>query len=102
MGAYDGAENYELVGLFFLKDLDVLVIDIGIHRDDVLAASSLTPRQNDNVKKKICEIFRKYSLKITIDANMNSVNFLDVNFNLENQSFSPYMKPNNNPIYVHT
>ena len=102
MGAFDGAETCELVGLFILKDLDTLDIDVGIYRDDVLAASSPTPRQNENIKKKICEIFRKYSLKITIDANLKSVNFLDVNFNLENESFSPFMKPNNNPIYVHT
>ena len=41
-------------------------------------------------------------MKITIEANLKSVNFLDVNFNLDNESFSPFMKPNNNPIYVHT
>ena len=39
-------------------------------------------------------------LKITIEANSKSVDFLDVNFNLTNNTFSPYLKPNNKPLYV--
>ena len=32
---------------------------------------------------------------------MKSVNFLDVNFNLDLDIFKPYMKPNGAPVYVH-
>ena len=39
-------------------------------------------------------------LKITIEANLKSVNFLDVNLNLELEIYKPYMKPNDKPIYV--
>ena len=101
MGAFDGAETCELIGLFILKDLAKLQgIIVGLYRDDGLAVSSLTARQTENLKKKICEIFRSHGLGITIDANMNCVDFLDVKFNLENDSFAPYMKPNNTPLYV--
>ena len=36
MGAFDGAECCELIGLFILKDLANLEIDVGIYRDDGL------------------------------------------------------------------
>ena len=32
---------------------------------------------------------------------MKSVNFLDVNLNLDLDTFRPYMKPNETPVYVH-
>ena len=33
---------------------------------------------------------------------MKEVNFLDVTFNLPTDSYKPYKKPNDNPIYIHT
>ena len=63
--------------------------------------SALTPRQNELVKKKLCQIFKSNGFNITIEANKKSVNFLDVNFNLETETYKPYMKPNQSPVYVH-
>ena len=75
LGAFDGAECCELIGLFLLKDLDPLDINVGIYRDDGLAVSRLSPRETENVKKKICQIFRNHDLKITIVANLKTVDF---------------------------
>ena len=101
MGSYDGAETCDLVGLYLLSQLQKLNLDIGLYRDDGLACSSLTPRQTDLASKKICEIFKENGLKITIKANMKSVNYLDINLDLNSGLFKPYMKPNDTPIYVH-
>ena len=72
----------------------------GLYRDDGLGVLSGTRRQNENTKKLICEIFRKLNLKITVEVNLKIVHFLDVTLNLESDSFSPYMKPNNTIHYV--
>ena len=100
MGFYDGAEICELVGLFLLNELQELGINLGIYRDDGLAVSEKTAREVENLKKKMSAIFKKYNLKITIEANKKRVEFLDLYFDLEKQEYGPYMKPNSKPIYV--
>ncbi len=101
MGSYDGAETCDLVGLFILSKLQHLDINVGLYRDDGLAVCSKTPKQVDSIKKEICKIFGQYNLKITIDANKKSVNFLDINMDLRTGTYKPYTKPNNSLRYVH-
>ena len=101
MGSFDGAETCELIGLCLLSQLQHLDINIGLYRDDGLAACHKTPRQVELLKKKICAIFAKNNLRITIDANKKSINFLDITLDLPTGTYSPYMKPNNTPLYVH-
>jgi len=100
MGSFDGAETCELVGLYLLSQLQHLDINIGLYRDDGLAICRKTARQIDIIKKEICTIFTRNNLSITIDANKNTVNFLDVSLDLTTGTHSPYMKPNNIPLYV--
>ena len=83
MGFYDGAECCEIVGLFLLSELEELGIDVGIYRDDGLAVANLTPQEVDRLKKKICAIFKKHKLKITIEANKVAVDFLDITLDLQ-------------------
>ena len=73
----------------------------GIYRDDFLATAHATPSQGEALKKKITQIFSEYGLGTTATANMKVVNFLDITFNLEEETFKPYNKPGNIPIYVH-
>ena len=101
MGAYDGAECCEIVGLFMISELKPLKLDGGVYRDDCLAASSATPRQVEILKKDICSIFKRHNLRITIEANKKCVNFLDVTLNLADGLYRPYKKPNDVPCYVH-
>lgn len=101
MGSFDGAETCELVGLYILSQLKTLDINVGLYRDDGLAISKKTPRQTENIKKEICAIFSKNNLKITIEANKKSVDFLDITLDLTTGMYKPYMKPNNTPLYVH-
>ena len=100
MGSYDGAEICDLVGLFLLSKLQHLNIDLGLYRDDGLGISSSSPRQIDVIKKKIKQIFNEQDLTITIDANQKIFHFLDVTFNLNNDTYKPFTKPNDRPLYV--
>ena len=102
MGSFDGAETCDLVGLYLLSDLsNLLGNNVGLYRDDCLAVVNASNKKTEDIKKKICAIFRKHGLKITIEANKTVVDFLDVTFNLTNETYSPYMKPGNEPTYVH-
>ena len=75
---------------------------LGIYRDDGLAISHGTPRQVEITKKKICNIFKKNKLKITIEANKKVINYLDVTLNLPTEKHQPYLKPGNIPQYINT
>ena len=101
MGSYDGAETCELVGSFLLSQLQTKCEKIGLYRDDGLAAIVATPRETEKIKKEICHVFKEHGLKITIEANKKVINFLDVTFNLNEKTYSPYTKPNANLLYVH-
>ena len=102
MGSFDGAETCELVGCYILSTLtEKFGNNIGLYRDDGLAAFSGTPQQVERIKKQICEVFRLNNLKITIEANTKIVNYLDVTLNLRTGKYQPYLKPGNKPLYVH-
>lgn len=102
MGSFDGAETCELVGCFILSQLNAKYGNsIGLYRDDGLAVFDKPPRDIECIKKDLCTTFNKYDLKITIEANKKIVDFLDVTLDLDNNTYRPYNKPNNVPLYVH-
>ena len=77
-------------------------MDIGGYKDDFLGASRSSARQIEVMKKKIAQVFREYGLEITCDANKKIVQFLDVEFNLQDGSFKPYLKEGDIPLYVNS
>ena len=66
----------------------------------MMACVCLSLKETEKIKHQICKIFKVNKLGITIEANMKSVDFLDVNFNLFNDTFSLFMKPNHTPSNV--
>ena len=101
-GSYDGAECAELVGLLLLSEVSKINrLNVGLYRDDGLAVSGASRRQNENMSKEIAKIFEKFNLKITSEVNHKRVDFLDVIFDLDDESYEPYNKPGNIPQYVH-
>ena len=74
---------------------------LGLYRDVGLC---IVPNSNgpkiDKIKKKITKIFKDEGLNITVEANIDIVNFLDVTLNIKTQKCSPYQKPNNTPQYI--
>ena len=102
MGAFDGAEVADIVGLFMLSELENLNAKAvwTSYKDDGLAISDAGPQEVEKIKKKVCKTFRENGLEITVDANKKIVQFLDVELNLEDESFKPYIKENDIPLYV--
>ena len=53
MGAYDGAELCELIGLFLLSKIKKIKdLECGLYRDDVLSVSTLPNREKEHKIKK--------------------------------------------------
>ena len=103
MGAYHGAQACEIVGLFVLSKLTKLPsIRTILYRDDGLAITRSSGRQQEKIKQAIIQIFADLDLKITIQINLISVNFLDITMDLEAGVFKPYRKPGDKPMYVHS
>ena len=99
MGSYDGAEICELVGLFILNHLGKKFgkINISLYRHDGLAIiKNRSARLADKTKNELNKVFEQFSLKITAEANLHLVNFLDVTFDLATGKYKPYRKPNDN------
>ena len=67
-----------------------------------MSVTRSTARQTKKLKQKLVKVFEDEGLRITVIANTHSVNFLDVNLDLSNGEFKPYMKPNDTPLYVHS
>ena len=66
-----------------------------------LAIPNATPWDTVNIKKEIYRIFNHNGLRITIEANKQTINFLDVTFNLNKSTYQPFTKPNTTLHYVH-
>ena len=103
MGSHDGAEVCELIGLFILKHLSEKFgnENVGLYRDDRLTLVRGTSGPlADKSRNELHAIFNNLGLEITADVNNHIVNFLDITLNLQEGSFSPYRKPNNDPLYI--
>ena len=103
IGAIDGAEICELVGLYILieiqKNLDFT--SAGLYRDDGLAVIRSTSGSSmDRYRKKLFTLFQDNELKITVKCVKSSINFLYINFCLNSASYQPYRKTNDEPLYI--
>ena len=85
MGSFDGAETCELLGLYRL------------YRDDGLCHM----RQNTKTGRKKSREKSENNLNIKIDANIKTVELLDINMDMMTGKYKPYTKPNNTPLYIH-
>ena len=104
MGAYDGAEVCELVGTYLLS----LIAErysknqIALYRDDGIAIFKNTSGpKNEKIKKESQEIFKCKGLDIVIQCNLKVVDYLDVTLNLNDESFKPFRKPDDETNYIH-
>ena len=104
MRTYDGAEVCELVGTYMLNLLSKKYNknNLGGYRDDRLTVlKNKSGPQSEQVKKNNQKIFKEHGLDIIIQCNMKVVNYLDVTFNLNDGTYKPYTKPNNEIKYIH-
>ena len=102
MGAYDETEVCELIGIYMLylfgKKYDSK--NIGLYTDDGLAVfKNVSGPASEKIKKQY--LFKQKGLQIIIERNLKVVNYLDVAFNLNDGSYRPYRKPNDETNYIH-
>ena len=103
MGVFDGAEVCELVGIYLLSQLATSCDkkNLGLYRDDGLAVfENMSGPQAERMKKRFQKAFKDNNLEITIKTNLKVVNYLDATFNLNNGTYKPYRKPNDETIYI--
>ena len=61
---------------------------------------NLSGPEVERKRKEVIKLFKENGLSITIEANLKTVNFLDVELDLNSNKYRPYRKPDNIPIYV--
>ena len=105
MRSYDGAEVYELVGMFLLHELNKLFgkNNVGLYRNDGLAnVTNASGPQMDKLRKKIVTMFKNYDLKITTETNLSPTDYLVVFFDLSKNTYSPFRKLGNESLYINS
>ena len=101
MGCCNGAEVCELVGTYILSQLNAVFENenVVLYRDDGLRIfRNLSGPEIERKRKAIVCVFKECGLSITTKANLNVVNFLDIQLDLINGTYQPYRKPNDNPM----
>ena len=72
-----------------------------LYRDNGLfILRKINKQQTDRIRKKVISIFRIICFKIEIVTNLTKADFLDVTFNLDNNTYRPYKKPNDQLIFI--
>ena len=102
MGSFDGAEVCELVGLYILHKLEDVIeqMHIGLYRDDGLAVIQGSGPQIERLRKDVFQIFKTMGLKVTIESNIKSTDFLDIFFDLSSNTYKPFQKEKQRPLYI--
>ena len=104
MSAFDGAEVCELIGIFMLLLLSKHINKnhIGLYRDEGLAIlNNISGPKAEKLKKKFQKLFKGKDLEIIIQYYLKITNYLDITLNLNNSSYRPYRKPNQETNYIH-
>ena len=76
--------------------------NVGLCRDDGLGVlRNLSGPETERLRKRTIKIFKDCGINITIKMNLKTVNFLDVRYDLVNNTYQPYHKLKNEPVYIH-
>ena len=95
IGSYDNAELCELIGIYIHSSLESSLEkdQMGLYRDDgFIVLLNINNQKTDKIRRKIITVFTSIDFRIEITTNLMEVNFLDVTFNLEQNTYRPYKK----------
>ena len=109
MGASDGAEASDLVGLYLLQQVQTLLdknfdgCKGGLYRDDglIYVNDSNGPKET-RITKELHRLFKGNGLKITVEQIGPIVDILDVTLSSREGTYKPYRKPNSTIAYVNS
>ena len=54
----------------------------------------------DRLRKDVHKLFQGMKLDVTVETNLLITDYLDVTFNLNDGSYKPYKKPNDETLYI--
>ena len=101
MGAFQGAQVCEAVGLYVLSQLKAVDdLECILCRDDGSGVTRSSPQVQERIRQQVKAIFREEGLAITITVNLTSVDYLDVTMDLGLETYKPYRKLGDRPLYV--
>ena len=110
MGAKDSCELCELVGLFLLgktkerleteKKNSTLSISIALYRDDLILAIQKHGKSINMAKSELSKIFKEEDLTLCEWEEGSNLNYLDIEFNLDQNWYKPFKKANDNTKYL--
>ena len=99
-----GAKVWELIGIFMLSILSKHINKnhTGLYRDDGLTIlKNNSGPEAEKLKKKFQKLFKEKDLDIIVQWSLKITNYLDITLNLNDGSYRPYRKPNEETNYVH-
>ena len=103
MGGYHGAEVCEIVGLYMLHEMAKFVPKntIGLYRDDgLMVTNRQSGYQTEKLKQQLHQFAKNIGLGLVIEGPMLRTEFLDVELDLDNETYAPYRKENNQIKYI--
>ena len=101
MGCWDGAETFEVDGLYPLHLLDQSGIrNCGLYHVDGLRINYSKSWKNVRDKKTTNKTFAKQGLQVEIECNQITVDYLDLTLDLSRGGYKPYCKQNASIRYV--
>ena len=89
MGSFDGEELCELVGIYIQPLLNELINkrNSSLYWDErLILLLKINKQQNDKLLKNVIGTFQSFCFKTEIIINLKEVDFLDVTFNLKNNT----------------
>ena len=103
MRAYDGAEVFELVGLYLLNNLaNEFGNSFGLYRDNGLALfKNINGHGADKIPKEFHQLFKENGLSLEIECNLKTVNYIDITLDLNTGTYKPYRKPNDETLSIY-
>ena len=103
MGANDGAEVCEFVGLYLLHRIGEFHPSShhGLYRDDgLMMVECMSKRQMERIRKDMYWLFQEENLGVVVSPPLDSADFLDVTLRRDG-SHCPYHKPGKLTEYVY-
>ena len=100
---YDGAEICELIRTYLLYQINNVISkeNMGLYRDDRLGMfRNMYGPEVERKKKTLIRTFKSNGLSITVKTNLKVADFLDIYFEIVQDIYQPYKKPNNEPLYI--
>ena len=103
MGCFDGAEVSEIVRTYILSKIsNDNKKQVGFYRYDGLGVvRNMSGSEMNRTRKNLIKIFQECGLSMVCKINLTSVDFLDVRFDMKQETYTPHRKPNNDHIYIH-